>query len=157
MPSSRSATRANAARSKNSNPRRRKPTQRDYERLADFRYALRCFLDFSQSAARGAGLTPQQHQALLAIKAWREGQPTIGDLAARLLLRHHSAVEMADRLEAAGLLVREADAEDGRIARLRMTDDAEAVLAQLSAVHLEELRQLGPELEAMLGALRDEA
>ncbi|WP_341677392.1 MarR family transcriptional regulator [Niveibacterium sp. SC-1] len=155
MPSSRSSSRTTTAR--NANPRRRKPRQRDYERLSDFRYALRCFLDFSQSAARAAGLTPQQHQALLAIKAWRGGQPTVGDLAARLLLRHHSAVELANRLEAGGLLVREADEDDGRIARLRLTEEAEALLAQLSAVHLEELRQLGPELAAMLAALRDEA
>jgi DNA-binding MarR family transcriptional regulator len=129
------------------------PTQEDYERLAAFRHALRCFMEFSQSAARAAGLTPQQHQALLAIK----GMPgnvgvTIGDLAGRLLVRHHSAVELVDRLEQNGLLRRDSDGQDGRRALLVLTAKGEAALLELSASHLEELSRVGPELSVMLAA-----
>jgi DNA-binding MarR family transcriptional regulator len=129
------------------------PTQEDYERLAAFRYALRCFMEFSQSAARAAGLTPQQHQAMLAIK----GMPgsagvTIGDLAGRLLVRHHSAVELVDRLEQNGLLRRDSDGQDGRRALLVLTQKGETALLELSASHLDELSRVGPELSAMLAA-----
>jgi DNA-binding MarR family transcriptional regulator len=131
--------------------------QKDYERLADFRYALRRFLEFSQSAAKTAGLTPQQHQALLAIKGHRGAQGmTVGELAARLIVRHHSAVELIDRLVDAGFLVRQVDPEDGRRARLILTATAEALLESLSTTHLEELRRAGPELERLLAAVRTE-
>jgi DNA-binding MarR family transcriptional regulator len=131
--------------------------QKDYERLADFRYALRRFLEFSQSAAKAAGLTPQQHQALLAIKGHRGTLGmTVGELAARLIVRHHSAVELIDRLVEAGLIVRQVDPEDGRRARLVLTGTAEALLESLSASHLEELRRAGPELERLLTAVRFE-
>ncbi len=131
----------------------RVPSQRDYERLADFRYALRCFMEFSQSAARAAGLTPQQHQALLAIKGTPGGaEVTVGDLAGRLLLRHHSAVELVDRLESNGLLRRDSDGQDGRRALLALTQKGEAALLKLSASHLEELSRVGPELSKMLSA-----
>ncbi|HSD38159.1 MAG TPA: MarR family winged helix-turn-helix transcriptional regulator [Rhodocyclaceae bacterium] len=108
-------------------------------------------LEFSQSAARAAGLTPQQHQALLAIK----GMPgntgvTIGDLAGRLLVRHHSAVELVDRLEQKDFLRRDSDGQDGRRALLVLTAKGEAVLLELSASHLEELSRVGPELSEML-------
>lgn len=121
--------------------------QRDYRRLADFRYLIRCFLEFSEAAAARAGLTPRQHQALLAIKGVAEDAvPTIGYLAERLRIQHHSAVELVDRLAEAGLLRREADAADRRRVRLALTPAGEARLAALAASHLQELRRLRPEL-----------
>ena len=124
----------------------------DYEALAEFRHALREFLDFSQAAARQAGLAPQQHQALLAIKGYPgRDEVTVKELAERLLLRHHSAVELIDRLEALGLLRRKPDPEDGRRVRVALTAKAEGRLADLSATHLEEIRRLGPGLRLLLG------
>ena len=94
---------------------RPRPSQADYEALSEFRYMIRCFLEFSQNAAREAGLTPGQHQALLAIRGFPAGQGvTVGDLAERLRVRHHSAVELVDRLAEAGLVLRSPDATDHR-------------------------------------------
>lgn len=123
----------------------------DYQALAELRYALRRFLDFSHRAARAAGLTPQQHQALLAIKGYpgRE-EMTVGELAERLLLRHHSVVELVDRLQRLGLVRRIADPQDRRRVLVRLTGKAERRLEGLSATHLEEIRRLGPSLAAML-------
>ena len=135
----------------NTMPRPRKIASDDYERLADFRYALRTFLHFSESAARAAGLTPQQHQALLAIKgAERRGPMNIAALSARLLLRHHSTVELVNRLEAAGLVTRRTDALDARKVVLSLTDQTEDLLSQLSAAHLDELTRLHPTLAPLL-------
>ena len=131
----------------------------DYEALAAFRHALRRFLDFSGEAAKEAGLTPQQHQALLAIKGFPDrDRVTIGELAEQLVQRHHSTVGLVDRLEALGLVRREADPADRRRALVALTDRAEAVLAGLSAIHRAELRRLGPSLAALLQRLegRDE-
>src|ERR1700754_1125899 len=90
---------------------RGKPQAADYQALANFRYALREFLEFSGSAAKSVGLTPQQHQAMLSIIGAPEGEPiTIGFLAKRLLLKHHSAVELVDRLVELDLLARQSDA-----------------------------------------------
>ena len=123
----------------------------DYQRLADFRYALRQFLAFSQHAAKLAGLTPQQHQALLAIKgAQARGGLSVGDLSERLILRHHSAVELVDRLVQARLVNREETAQDGRKVMLSLTDDAEALMLSLSAAHMEELRRVGPGLSELI-------
>lgn len=125
----------------------------DYRRLADFRYALRWFLHFSEDAARQAGLTPQQHQLLLAIKGFPDGRdPTVGDAAERLGVRHHSAVELAQRLEEAGLLLRIQDGQDRRRVRLRLTPEAEERLARLTQSHLDELQRLRPLLVGLLGA-----
>src|ERR1700758_5173598 len=101
----------------------------DYEALAAWRYALRRFLAFSDAAIRAKGVTPQQHQALLAIKASRDESLTVGALAEALLLQHHSGVELADRLGAAGLVVRQPDPEDRRRVQLKLTPDAEQLLA----------------------------
>lgn len=129
------------------------PTHEDYERLAAFRHALRCFMEFSQEAARTAGLTPQQHQALLAIKGMPSGRDvTVGDLASQLLVRHHSAVELVDRLEQNGLLRRHSDSDDARRSLLALTPKAEAALLELSAAHLDELSRIGPQLSEMLAA-----
>jgi DNA-binding MarR family transcriptional regulator len=126
-------------------------TSQDYENLLAFRTSLRRFLHWSQSEARAAGLTPAQHQLLLAIKGHRGGPgPTVGDLAGYLLLRHHSAVELVDRAEGAGLVERGDDAEDGRVTRVRLTPEGERRLSQLTPAHLDELRRLAPMLEQLL-------
>lgn len=122
-------------------------TRADYQSLSEFRYLLRCFVEFSQTAARGVGLTPRHHQALLAIKGFPEDRlVTIGDLAERLRIRHHSAVELVDRLCDAGLVVREQDENDQRRVVLMLTDQANDHLAELSAAHLDELSRIEPML-----------
>ncbi len=129
-------------------------TQRDYLVLADFRYQIRRFLHFSEQAAHAEGLEPQQHQFLLAIRAESATSlPTIGQVADRLLIHHHSAVGMADRLEERGLLQRIRGAADRRTVRLQLTVPGSELLTRLSALHQRELRQLGPELVAALQEL----
>jgi DNA-binding MarR family transcriptional regulator len=126
----------------------------DYEALAVFRYALRRFLNFSGAAARAAGMSPQQHQALLAIKGFPSRHPaSIGELAGRMDLRHHSAVGLVDRLVRRGLVRRAADPVDRRCVRLHLTRQGEALLGRLSATHREELRRIGPGLRRILGKL----
>jgi DNA-binding MarR family transcriptional regulator len=123
-------------------------TPADYQSLARFRRALREFLHFSEAAARQAGVTPAQHQLLLAIKGMpRPGgpAPTVGEVAEWLFLRHHSAVELVDRAAAAALVTRAPDPEDARCQRLHLTPDGEAKLARLSERHREELRRLREE------------
>jgi DNA-binding MarR family transcriptional regulator len=127
----------------------------DYQRLAEFRYLLRCFLEFSESAASSAGLTPRQHQALLALKGVPDDvAPTIGYLADRLRIRHHSAVELVDRLSDSGMISRGHDPNDRRRVILKLTRTAEARLAKLSASHLEELQHLRPALLNILDRQR---
>jgi len=118
----------------------------DYERLANFRYALRCFLEFSETAAAGQGLTPQQHQALLVIRSSPARRANIGRLAERLRIRHNSAVELAGRLEAGGLVTREVSPEDRRSVLLRLTEEGAARLEVLTHVHRNELSQLRPDI-----------
>lgn len=123
----------------------------DYQRLSEFRYLIRRFLEFSQIQAQEAGLTPRQHQALLAIKGFPGGGPvTIGDLAERLRIRHHSAVELVNRLCEAGLVARDHDEEDHRRVLLRLTERADDSLADLSAAHLDELGRIEPMLKRLL-------
>lgn len=124
---------------------------RDYETLAQFRYLLRQFATFSEQAAERARLTPQQHQALLAIRGFpgRE-QITVGELAERLGLKHHSAVGLVDRLESAALVKRVMHPEDRRRVLIELTPRAQQVLATLSLAHREELRKLAPLLRALL-------
>jgi len=125
----------------------------DYRELAAFRHQLRLFLHFSESQAREHGLEPQQHQALLALKGIPEGRrPTIGDLAERLLLRHHTTVELVNRLESAGLVQRRPGTEDRREIFLHLTAKGSRKLASLSVAHQEELRIKGPELARALGS-----
>jgi DNA-binding MarR family transcriptional regulator len=121
----------------------------EYQQLASFRYALRSFLRFSEAAAETVGLTAQQYQALLAVCA-SAGHVTINDLAQQLLIRHNSAVGLVDRLTAQGLLAREPSAQDGRKVYLRLTAKGDRVLEKLAEVHREELRRIGPQLEALL-------
>ncbi|MGD9734624.1 MAG: MarR family winged helix-turn-helix transcriptional regulator [Solirubrobacterales bacterium] len=129
--------------------------QADYEKLLGFRTALRRFLHWSEAEARAAGLTPAQHQLLLAVRGHPgpEG-PTIGELAEYLLLRHHSVVELADRAVATGLVRRLRDKDDQRVVRLRLTADGERATEELALLHLEELRRLAPALRE-LGAGED--
>ena len=126
-------------------------TDADYQALSEFRYLIRRFLEFSQNAAKSRGLQPRHHQALLAIKGFPNGGPvTVGDLAERLRIRHHSAVELIDRLEEAGLVVRQPDSKDHRRVILDLTEQANAHLAELSATHLDELSRIEPMLSKVL-------
>jgi DNA-binding MarR family transcriptional regulator len=132
-------------------------TEADYRRLAAFRHALRDFLAFSAAEAEAVGLTPQQHQALLAIRGWAdERPPTIKSLAAQLIIRHNSAVELVRRLEDAGLVRGMGSAQDRRQIELSLTRKGEAALAALSASHLAELRQRGLHLIEILQTLTSE-
>ena len=126
----------------------------DYRRLAEFRHALRRFLAFSEAAARQAGITPQQHQALLAIK----GAPTpegvtVGYLAGQLLLQPNSAAELVDRMVNCGLLTRQEAPDDRRRVVLTLTPSAEKALHALSAAHIRELRQSAPVLDGLFELL----
>jgi DNA-binding MarR family transcriptional regulator len=130
------------------------PTDADYQRLAELRYGLRGFLHWSAEQAKRAGLTPTQHQLLLAVRASREERgPTVTDIAAVLLIRHHSAVELVDRAQEAGLIVRERDPDQQSMVRVRLTAHGAAKLASLSELHLRELAQLAPTMRALLGAI----
>lgn len=129
-------------------------SQNQYENLASFRFALRQFLRFSEQAAQAAGVTPQQHQALLAIKGFPgRSRVTVGELAERLQTAHHSAVGLVDRLVAEKLVKREASKEDRRQVFVVLTRAGEKLLEALSAVHHEELRRVGPEIRELLGRL----
>jgi DNA-binding MarR family transcriptional regulator len=135
--------------------RGRAPSDRDYAALAAFRRALRAFLAFSEEAARAAGLTPQQHQALLAIRGAKDSETTVGELAASLLLKPHTVVGLVDRLARAGLVRRRSDAEDRRRVLLALTAKGEKVLKKLSATHLAEIRRNAGELAEALRHLAD--
>jgi DNA-binding MarR family transcriptional regulator len=120
--------------------------------LAEFRYQIRRFLRFSEQAARRAGLEPAQHQLLLAVKA-HNGEPTVGDLAERLQLRHHSVVGLIDRLAESGLVRRNRAEGDRRQVRVRLTPKGEAVLRKLSVAHRAELGAAGCALAMALQAI----
>ena len=136
--------------------RNRKARAVDYEALAKFRYQLRVFLAFSESEAARQGLTPQQHQALLAIKGFAEPDlASVGDLARALLIRHHTAVELAGRMKRLGLIDRSVDARDARRVLLKLTARGERKLQALSAIHLEELGAVGPTLVSILRQVRN--
>ena len=123
----------------------------DFQNLLAFRTSLRRFLHWSQTQARAVGLTPAQHQLLVAIKGHPGNQdPTISDLAEYLLLRHHSVVELVDRAAAAGVVERSRDAEDGRLTRVTLTTDGESRLSRLGPAHLDELRNLAPVLDHLV-------
>lgn len=129
-------------------------TDDDYRALHEFRYALRRFLHFSEEAAKAAGLEPQQHQLMLAIRA-APPNAQIGYLAERLQIRHHSAVELVDRLVARGLAERRRDGSDRRAVQVLLTPEGEEILRRLSLHHRAELRSAGPALVRVLNALID--
>ena len=129
-------------------------SQFDYETLAEFRYHIRRFLHFSEDAARAQGLNSQQHQLLLALKGLPAGtKPTVGALAERLQLRHHSTVELLDRLADRGHIARVSDPADRRAVLVRVTARGDAVLRKLTRVHRRELHTAGPLLLATLRKL----
>jgi len=118
-----------------------------FRALADLRYEIRRFLNFSEQVAREAGVEPQQHQALLAIRALpKPDAATIGALAERLQVQHHSAVELTDRLEKRRLIRRSRNKADRREVLLGLTRRGERLLERLSAAHRRELRVAGPKL-----------
>jgi len=122
--------------------------------LADFRFALRRFVSFSAEAAREAGVSPQQHQALLALTAFPESvEVTVGMLAERLCIRHHSAVGLVNRLAARHFVRRARSATDRRHVHLELTAYGESLIARLSATHRDELKRVGPELRRLLREL----
>lgn len=132
-------------------------TRSQYVALATFRYELRRFLAFSESAAQDAGLPPQQHQVLLAIAGYDgEGAPTVGTLSERLMIAPHTATELTARMVEAGLVNKVPAPEDRRKVRLALTPKAEAMLAELSTAHLKELKSLEPALTAALARLARE-
>jgi DNA-binding MarR family transcriptional regulator len=123
----------------------------DYRALAEFRYQLRRFLHFSEAAARQAGLEPQHHQLMLAVKGMPEGRVArITELAERLQLQHHSVVELVNRLAAKGLIQRARAANDRREVQVALTAHGERILGELSVYMKNELRSAGPELVAAL-------
>jgi len=125
-----------------------------YRDLAEFRRQIRRFLHFSEVTAREHGLEAQQHQLLLALYGLPEGtSPTIGEIASRLFIQHHSAVELADRLENTGAIVRCPGSKDRREVWLRLTPAGRAALRKLALAHRTELERSGPELARALDSV----
>jgi DNA-binding MarR family transcriptional regulator len=130
----------------------------DYERLLQFRTGLRRFLHWSEEQARQAGVTPAHHQLMLAVRGHGDRRgPSIGELADYLTLRHHSAVGLVDRAEAAGLVRRVPDAEHPGTVRVTLTPSGSERLEALSSVHLDELARLGPAMASVWDAQRPPA
>jgi DNA-binding MarR family transcriptional regulator len=131
-------------------------TLSEYRALAEFRYQLRCFLRFSEQAARVVGLEPQQHQLLLALKGLPDGRiATVGELAERLQIQHHSMVELINRMVDRNLLERSRGESDQRKVIISLTPYGDEVLRKLSLLHRTELRSSGPALVSVLHALID--
>lgn len=125
-----------------------------YQALAELRYQIRRFLHFSEQMANEAGIKPQQHQLLLIVKGMPPGKKaTISEVAERLQIQHHSAVELVDRLVERGFVERQRDTEDLRCVVVRLTDRGEEMLQRLSVIVLAEMRQTGPALVQSLGRL----
>lgn len=130
-------------------------SKQEFEKLAQFRGAIRAFLRFSESRARAAGITPQQHQMLLAIKGTPDRDwATAGEIAEALQINHNAAVGLVNRAEAAGLVVRLTHPDDRRKACVLLTARGEALLADLSAEHRRELERIAPVLGGLLDLLR---
>jgi DNA-binding MarR family transcriptional regulator len=126
----------------------------EYRALADFRFQIRRFLQFSEEAAHADGLEPQQHQFLLAVRAFDgAGGPAVGDIARTLLIKHHSAVGLTDRMVERGLVERVRDAADRREVHIRLTPEGKKKLMRLSSAHRVELLNSGPLLVESLSAL----
>ena len=126
----------------------------DYLTLAAFRAALRKFLRTSEEIAHGLGLTPQKHQAMLAVRGFPgDHPPTISQLAAKLHVRHNSAVGLITRIEKEGYVKREKSKQDARRIHVRLTPKGQAVLDKLTEAHRTELRHIGPEITRLLKEL----
>jgi DNA-binding MarR family transcriptional regulator len=127
------------------------PTLADYQSLAELRYQIRRFLRFSEQAAHEAGLEPRQHQLMLTLRGLPpETRPRIGELAERMQIQHHSAVELVNRLAAGGYVRRHRGSEDRREVLLSLTPKGERILRKLSLHHKNELRTQGPALVSAL-------
>ena len=134
------------------------PNTPDYHSMAELRYQIRRFLRFSETAARQAGIEPQQHQLLLAVRGLPESiKPTVGVLAERMQLQHHSTVELIDRLVDRGFLCRLRATDDRRQVLVKLTHDGEEFLKTLSLHHLQELQSAGPKFVRILQHLLDNA
>lgn len=131
-----------------------KIAQEDYEALAAFRLAIRQFVEFSDRAAKDAGLQPVQHQALLVIRGMPNGEKTtIGELAKRLCCKPQSTSGLVNRMQQQDLLVRRTDAEDGRKVWVEITEKGLAILEELSSAHREMLHEVRPRLNEALSQL----
>ncbi len=132
----------------------RKLTDREFADLLAFRTGLRRFEHWSEGQARVVGLTHAQHQLLLAIKGHPDERgPTVGDVADYLLLRHHSTVELVNRAASGGLVSRHRDSHDGRVVRLKLTEEGGKRLGQLATLHLDELRRMAPLLDHLVDGI----
>jgi DNA-binding MarR family transcriptional regulator len=133
-------------------------TADEYRALAEFRYQIRRFLHFSETAAHADGISPQQHQLLLALKGIPENmQPTVSEIARRLHIRQHSAVELTNRLTKSGLIRKRQDREDRRKVLLEVTARGETVLRKLSLTHRAQLESVGRDLiQALLKLLMND-
>ncbi len=130
-------------------------TKQDFEALARFRFGIRSYLRFSEETVRSHGFTPQQYHLLLALKGFPGREwATVGELADRLQLRHHSVVELVNRAQAEVLVERAAHPEDARAVRVVLTAHGERILSRLSTVHRDELRRMQDAL--VLPAWHDE-
>lgn len=126
----------------------KEPTDAQYARLLAFRVALRRFLSWSEGQANAVGLTAAQHQLLLAVRGHKDpAGPTITDIANYLLIRHHSAIGLLQRVEALGLVERQADPADQRLVRIRLTTPGHERIRALAASTIEELRRVAPLLD----------
>ncbi len=128
--------------------------EEDYKLLADFRYALRQFLRFSEETAYSVGLTPQKYQTLLVIRGFPEpDRVSISDLAERLQIRHHSVVGIIDRLEEQGLVTRQQNEEDRRVVCLRLTPRGKELVEEIASRNTGRLKDLQPQLVSLLEQL----
>jgi DNA-binding MarR family transcriptional regulator len=118
-------------------------TKEDFEALARFRFGIRRYLRFSEETVRSHGVTPQQYQLMLALKGFPgRDWAVVRELADRLQLRHHSVVELINRAQTQGLVLRTPDPDDARAVRVVLTDQGEQLLGRLSALHRDELRRM---------------
>ncbi len=123
-------------------------TDKDFQRLLELHSQLRRFVHWTETQAKEAGITPAQHQLMLAIRGHDDPRgPAIGEVANYMMLRHHSVVGLTDRAEEAGLVERKADPDDHRVVRLRLTRKGANVIQKLNGVHAEELSRLGRGIE----------
>jgi DNA-binding MarR family transcriptional regulator len=125
-----------------------------YQGLAGFRLALRRFLAASEAISKTAGVTPQQYQAMLAIKTWPSHAMTMGDLADQLMLTHHATVQLVNRMTKAGIAERMPSPVDRRSVLLRLTPTGEALVDRLAGLHLSEMMRQEPQLSASLRRLK---
>lgn len=125
-----------------------------YRDLAEFRRQIRSFLHFSETTASESGIEPQQHQLLLTVQGLPEGvNPTVREIATRMFIQHHSAVELVNRLERTGAVKRHPGEQDRREVWVRLTPAGRAILRRLALTHREELERTGPALARALQAV----